>query len=129
MYLQTYEAIFANMSTFTTIEEYITTFPESTQTVLQNIRKTIAEVAPKAEECVNFQMSTFKLYGNLVHFAAYKRHVGFYPGPSAIIAFKDEIANYKYAKSSIQFSLAEEIPYDLIRRITKFRVKENLLKG
>lgn len=116
------------MSTFTTIEEYISTFPIGTQIVLQNIRETILEAAPNAEECINFDMSTFKLYGNLVHVAAYKKHVGFYPGPSAIIAFKDEIRCYRHAKSSIQFSLDKEIPYELIKRITQYRVKENLEK-
>jgi uncharacterized protein YdhG (YjbR/CyaY superfamily) len=96
------------------------------QGILEKVRATIRKAAPEAEETIDYQMPTFKLKGNLVHFAAHKKHIGFYPTPSGIEKFKDEISVYEWAKGSVQFPLDKPIPYDLIGRITEFRVKENL---
>lgn len=112
-----------------TIDEYIAVFPDDVQLILQQIRQTIHEAAPEAQEAISYQMPTFKLHGNLVHFAAYKKHIGFYPVPSGIEAFKDELASYASGKGSAQFPLSEPIPYDLIRRIVTFRVAENLARA
>lgn len=111
------------------IDEYISTFPEDVQEVLQEMRKTIQEAAPEAEETINYQIPTFKLHGNLVHFAGYKKHIGFYPTPSGVEQFKDELSAYESAKGSVKFPLDQPIPYDLIREITVFRVQENLKKA
>jgi uncharacterized protein YdhG (YjbR/CyaY superfamily) len=92
------------------------------------LRKAILQAAPQATEAMSYQMPTFKLKKNLVHFAAYERHIGFYPSPSGIAAFKSELANYKSAKGSVQFPLSEALPLDLISKIVKFRVKEELAK-
>jgi len=109
-----------------TIDEYITGFPPDIQEILQKIRATIRKEAPEAQETIKYQMPTFTLKGNLVHFAAYKKHIGFYPVPSGIEAFKDELSIYKGGKGSVQFPLDQPIPYDLIGRIVAFRVQENL---
>jgi uncharacterized protein YdhG (YjbR/CyaY superfamily) len=109
----------------TTIDEYILGFPPHIQEILQKIRQIIRAAAPQAQETINYQMPTFTLEGNLVHFAAYQNHIGFYPIPSGIEAFKDELSAYKSGKGSAQFPLDQPIPYDLIRRIVEFRVKEN----
>jgi uncharacterized protein YdhG (YjbR/CyaY superfamily) len=109
-----------------TIDEYIAGFPPSVQAILQKIRSTIKAAAPEAEEKISYQMPTFTLKGNLVHFAAYKKHIGFYPIPSGIEAFKEELSIYKQGKGSVQFPLDQPIPYDLIGRITAFRLQENL---
>ena len=114
---------------FTSIDEYIATFPEEVRAKLQQIRETIKAAAPDAEEKISYQMPTFALKGNLVHFAAHKNHIGFYPMPSAIEAFKEEIARYESAKGSIQFPLDEPVPLDLITRIVKLRVAENMKKA
>ncbi len=114
---------------FTSIDEYIATFPEETQKILKEIRATIKAAAPDAEEKISYQMPTFTLKGNLVHFAAFKKHIGFYPVPTGIEKFKKELAAYESGKGSVQFPLDEPIPYDLISRIVKFRVKENLAKA
>ena len=111
------------------IDTYIAGFPEDVQAILQKIRTTIQEVAPEATEAISYQMPTFKLNGNLVHFAAYKNHIGFYPTPSGIEEFEKELSKYKGAKGSVQFPLDKPIPYDLIRRITEFRVRENEAKA
>ncbi len=111
-----------------TIDEYIGTFPEDVQQILEKIRQTIHEAAPEAVEAISYQMPTFKLNGNLVHFAAFKHHIGFYPTPSGIEAFKKELSQYSGAKGSVQFPLDKPIPYDLVQKITRFRVKENLEK-
>ena len=116
-------------TTYTTIDEYIATFPADVQAILQKVRATIRKSAPKAEEAISYQMPTFKLNGNLVHFAAFKNHIGFYPVPSGIEKFKKELSAYKGAKGSVQFPLDKPIPYGLIGRIVKFRVKENLEKA
>jgi len=112
----------------TNMDEYIAGFPKSVQDILQKIRETIAAAAPEAEETINYRMPTFKLKGNLVHFAAYKNHIGFYPAPSGLDAFKNEISLYKNAKGSVQFPIDLPIPYDLITKIVKFRLDENIKK-
>ena len=109
-----------------TIDDYIAACPKNVQDILEKVRATIRKAAPEAEETIDYQMPTFKLKGNLVHFAAHKKHIGFYPTPSGIAKFKDEISAYEWAKGSVQFPLDKPIPYDLISRITEFRVKENL---
>jgi uncharacterized protein YdhG (YjbR/CyaY superfamily) len=114
---------------FTTIDEYVAGLPEETRTILQKLRTTIAKSAPDAEESINYGIPTFKLNGNLVHFAAFKNHIGFYPAPSGIEAFKKELSVYEGAKGSIKFPLDKPLPYDLISKIVKFRVKENLEKA
>ena len=116
-------------STPQTIDEYIAGFPKDIQAILQKIRKIVKKAAPDAQEKISYQMPTFYLNGNLVHFAAFKHHIGFYPTPSGTAKFQKEISKYKAAKGSIQFPLDEPIPYDLITKIVEFRVKENLAKG
>jgi uncharacterized protein YdhG (YjbR/CyaY superfamily) len=111
------------------IDEYIAGFPEDVQAILVKVRMTIREAAPDAEEAISYQMPTFKLQGNLVHFAGYKNHIGFYPAPHGIEQFKNELSGYKGGKGSVQFPLDRPIPYDLIREIVAFRVKENLEKA
>lgn len=116
----------ADQTTPKDIDEYIAGFPKEVQEILKKIRKTIREAAPDAEEAIKYQIPTFTLKGNLVHFAAFKKHIGFYPAPRGIEEFKDELSVYKGAKGSVQFPLEEPIPYDLISRIVKFRVSDNL---
>ena len=110
---------------FNTIDEYIKMFPEGVQRTLNELRQTIRDAAPEATETINYQMPTFTLHGNLVHFAAFKNHIGFYPTPSGIEAFKQELSPYKGAKGSVQFPMDQPLPLALIRRIVAFRVKEN----
>jgi len=110
---------------FKTIDEYIATFPANVQDILEALKQTIKEAAPIAEETINYGIPTFKLNGNLVHFAAYKNHIGFYPTPSALVAFKEELSPYKQAKGSVQFPIDKPIPLDMVQKIVKFRVKEN----
>ena len=112
-----------------TIDEYIAGFPPDVQKILQKIRMTIRKAAPDAEEKISYQIPTFTLNGNLVHFAAFKNHIGFYPVPTGIEKFKKELSVYKQGRGSVQFPLDQPIPYDLIRRIVKFRVKENLARA
>ena len=118
-----------NKVVFNSIDEYIMQFPEDVQRILYELRRVIKESAPEAEEKISYQMPTFYLYGNLVHFAAYKKHIGFYPAPSGIEAFKEELSKYKGAKGSVQFLITEHVPYELIKRIVKFRVDENKSKS
>jgi uncharacterized protein YdhG (YjbR/CyaY superfamily) len=113
---------------FKNMDEYISSFPENVQVILDKLRKVIRESAPEAEEAISYGMPTFKLNGNLVHFAAYKNHIGFYPTPSGIIAFKEELSSYKQAKGSVQFPIDQPIPFDIVKRIVEFRVKENKAK-
>ena len=112
-----------------TIDEYIARFPKEIQELLETIRITIREAAPDAEEAISYQMPTFKLKGNLVHFAAYRNHIGFYPTPSGIEKFKDELSVYKGAKGSVQFPIDQSLPLELISKIVKFRAAENLEKA
>ena len=111
---------------FQNIDEYISLFPKEVQTTLKSLRETISKAAPDAKEAISYQMPTFKLNGNLVHFAAYKNHVGFYPAPSGIEAFKKELSKYKSSKGAVQFPIDEKLPLNLISKIVKYRVKENL---
>jgi len=108
------------------MDDYIAEFPKDVQEILENIRRTIKKAAPDAEETINYQMPTFTLKGNLVHFAAYNKHVGFYPTPTGIEKFNKELSVYEGAKGSVRFPLDKPIPFDLISKIVKFRVKENL---
>lgn len=119
----------ANKSAPKNIDEYIAAFPEDVQERLQKIRAIIREAAPNATEAISYQMPTFKLEGNLVHFAAYKNHIGFYPIPTGIEKFEAELAAYKRSKGAVQFPLDQPMPYDLIGRIVTFRVQENLAKA
>ncbi len=114
---------------FKSIDEYIATFPEDIQAVLQEMRATIKAAAPEATEKISYQMPTFFLKGNLVYFAAHKNHIGFYPAPRGIEAFKDELSKYKGSKGTVQFPFDEPLPVDLITRIVKFRAAENLEKA
>lgn len=118
-----------NSSPIETIDVYIAQFPSEIQVILQKIRLIVREAAPEATEKISYQMPTFELHGNLVHFAAFKKHIGFYPTPSGVEEFKDELAPYVNAKGSIQFPLDQPTPYDLIEKIVKFRVAENLQKA
>lgn len=112
-------------STATSIDEYIAAFPTETRQVLQEVRTVIRASAPGATETMSYAIPTFDLNGrHLVHFAGYKNHVGLYPGPSGIEAFKEELSLYKSAKGSVQFPLDQPMPTDLIRRIVEFRVEE-----
>ena len=114
---------------FTAMEAYIASFPKEVQSILEKIRQTIRKAAPGAVETISYQIPTFKLNGkNLVHFAAWKNHIGFYATPSGNAAFKKEISHYKVAKGSIQFPLEEPIPYDLVAKIVLFRVMESQVK-
>lgn len=112
----------------TVIDVYISKYPEEIQKMLQELRLVIQESAPEATEKISYQMPTYYLNGNLVHFAVNKNHIGFYPAPSGIEAFEEALKPYKYSKGAIQFPFDKPIPYDLIRRIVKHRVEENLSK-
>ena len=111
------------------INGYIADFPKDIQQILRQIRTTIKKAAPKAEEAIKYAIPTFILNGNLVHFAAYKNHIGFYAIPSGHNQFKKELSCYKQGKGSVQFPLDEPMPLGLITRILKFRVKQNLEKA
>ena len=119
----------AEENPITTIDEYIAGFPEDTQAVLEEIRALIRKAAPEATETISYSMPTYDLKGHLVHFAGYARHIGFYPTPSAIVEFEDELAPYKHAKGSVQFPLGKPLPRDLITRMVKFRVQESTAGG
>jgi uncharacterized protein YdhG (YjbR/CyaY superfamily) len=112
---------------YNTIDEYIQTFPEDIQAILEKMRQTVKKAAPQTVETISYQMPTFKLNGkNLVHFAAFKSHIGFYPTPSGISSFLNELAPYIGGKGSVRFPLNKPIPYDLVEKIVAYRVKENL---
>jgi uncharacterized protein YdhG (YjbR/CyaY superfamily) len=108
------------------IDEYIASFPKYIQEILVELRATIRKAAPEAEETINYQIPTYTLKGNLVHFAAFKNHIGFYPTPIGIETFKKELSGYKSAKGSVQFPIEKPLPFNIITKIVKFRVKENL---
>jgi len=114
---------------FKTVDEYIATFPAGTKSILEDVRRTIKEAAPGAEELISYNMPALKLHGMLVYYATYKKHIGFYPTGSGIEAFKKELSVYKGAKGSVQFPLDKPLPLDLISDIVKFRVENNLEKG
>jgi uncharacterized protein YdhG (YjbR/CyaY superfamily) len=108
------------------IDEYIVGFPDDVQKILKKIRATIKRAAPDAGEAIKYQMPTFTLQGNLVHFAAFKKHIGFYPAPTGTQKFREELSVYKGGRGSVRFPLDEPIPFELIGRMVEFRVKENL---
>ncbi len=115
------------MQTYSTIPEYISTFPTSTQKILKKIRTTIKKAAPKAIEKISYGMPTYYLNENLVHFTAYQNHIGFYPTPSAMTKFKKKLSKYKTSKGAVQFPIDDKlIPYDLITKIVLFRVKSSI---
>jgi uncharacterized protein YdhG (YjbR/CyaY superfamily) len=107
------------------IDDYIAGFPDEVQVLLEEVRQTIRNAAPEARETIKYAMPTFVLNGNLVYFGAFKQHIGFYPVPSGIAAFKKELSAYKMGKGSIQFPFDKPMPLDLIAEIVKFRVSEN----
>lgn len=109
---------------FKNMDEYFATFPKNVQDSLEKLRRVIRESAPQSEETISYGIPTFKLNGNLVHFAAFKNHLGFYPTPSAITAFKKGLSPYKQAKGSVQFPWDKPIPFDLVKKIVAYRVKE-----
>lgn len=114
------------MQEYKNIDEYIDSFPKETQIILMKLRKLISDLAPDAEEAIVYAIPTFKLNGkNLVHFGGYEKHIGFYPTPSAIAAFEKELSGYKGAKGSVQFPLDEPIPYDLIKKMVEYRIKQS----
>jgi uncharacterized protein YdhG (YjbR/CyaY superfamily) len=117
-----------SISTVATIDDYIDGFPAKVKSRLRKLRATIQRAAPLATERIAYRIPTFYLNGNLVHFAAFERHIGFYPGPSGIAAFRDALAKYKKAKGSVQFPHDEPLPLDLVAEIVKFRVAENVQK-
>ena len=119
----------SNKKVFTTIDEYIATFPGDVQKILQELRAVIKAAAPDAQETINYQIPTFTLNGNLVHFGAWKKHIGFYPTSSGTQAFEQELSVYESAKGSIKFPIDKPLPLELIGRIVKFRVAENLKKA
>jgi uncharacterized protein YdhG (YjbR/CyaY superfamily) len=112
-----------------TIDEYIAGFPDDIQDKLQKLRMTIRKAAPQAEEKISYQIPAFALNGALVYFAAFKKHVSFFPTPSGIREFKQELSIYKGSKGTVQFPLDKPIPFGLISRIVKFRLKENLARA
>ena len=118
-----------NKITFKSIDEYIFQFSVEVQEILEMVRNVIQKSAPDAEEKISYQMPTFYFHGNLVHFAAYKKHIGFYPTSSGIAAFKHELSEYKSSKGAVQFPLDKPLPYALISEIVKFRVTENIKKA
>jgi len=109
----------------TTIDEYIADYPPDVRAILQKIRQTIREAAPDAEEAISYQLPTFKLHGSLVHFGAFKSHIGFYPTSAGAEQFQKELSVYQGAKGSVRFPLDQPMPYALIKRIVEYRVKEN----
>lgn len=111
---------------YDSIDDYIASHPEETQKILNSLRDVIRQCAPEAGEKISYQMPTFTLHGNLVHFAAYKNHIGFYPGSKAVATFGRELSPYKIGKGTIQFPISQPLPFDLIRDIVAFRVAENI---
>ncbi|MGI2326274.1 iron chaperone [Planococcus sp. YIM B11945] len=118
-----------NNLSFNSVDDYMLQFSPEIQEKLQILREIVKEEAPEAQETIKYAMPTFVLNGNLLHFAAFKHHIGFYPTPNGIDYFKDRLAVYKNAKGSVQFPLDEPLPYELIREIIQFRVNENRKKG
>ena len=119
----------ANQTSSRDVDNYIAGFPPDIRMILEKVRATIRKAAPDAKEIINYGIPTFTLHGNLVHYAGFKTHIGFYPTPGGIEKFKDELSAYKTAKGSVQFPLDRKIPYALISDIVKFRVQENMGKA
>lgn len=116
----------ANPTVVQNVDQYISSFPKDTQKLLKQLRTTIKKAAPEADEVISYQMPAYNFYGRLVYFAAYEKHIGFYPMPSAIENFKNELSTYNTSKGTVQFPLDKPLPLPLITKITSFRVKENL---
>lgn len=115
----------SQMQSYANIDQYIAQFPPEVQNRLEKMRQTIQEAAPGAEEAIRYGIPTFRLNGkNLAHFAGYKNHIGFYPAPSGIEAFKEDLAKYQEGKGTLQFPLDAEVPYDLVKRVVEFRQQE-----
>ena len=110
------------------IDEYIASFPKNVQVVLEELRQVVRDVAPEAEEVISYQMPAFKQKGILVYFGAFKNHIGFFPTASAVEAFKEKLSGYAVTKGTVRFPLDKPIPFDLVKRMVKFRVKTNLNK-
>lgn len=108
-----------------TVDQYIAAFPADVKKRMQQLRKTIKAAAPKADELISYQMPGYKYFGMLVYFAAFKNHIGFYPGAGGILEFYKKLSSFKSAKGSVQFPHDRPIPYDIISKIVKFRVKQN----
>lgn len=117
------------MKNYKDIDSYIAAYPKDAQALLNVVRATIKKAAPKAEEKISYGIPTFTLNGNLVHFGAFKTHIGFFPGASGVASFKKELSIYKTSKGTIQLPLDKKLPLPLITKIVKFRVKENLEKS
>ena len=119
----------ANQTTPRTIDEYIAGFPDHVQEILQKIRATIRKAAPEAEETISYKIPTFNLNGHyLIYFAAYKKHIGMYPVPIGDTDFLEEIAPFQAGKGTLQFPLDQPIPYKLITKIVRLRIKENVAR-
>ena len=117
------------MKKFKTMDEYIASFPKNVQTILQEMRQTIHNAAPQAEETISYSMPAFKQNRVLVWFAAFKNHIGFFPTALGVEAFKDELKGYIISKGTIRFPFDKPIPFDLVKKIVEYRVKENLTKS
>lgn len=111
------------------IDDYIADFPPDVQVILEKMRATIKKAAPDAEEAIKYRLPTFVLSGNLVHFGAFKKHIGFYATPTGNKQFRDELSVYEGAKGSVQFPFDKPIPFGLVSKMVKFRVKENLARS
>jgi uncharacterized protein YdhG (YjbR/CyaY superfamily) len=116
----------ADQTTPKTIDEYIAGFPPEVRVILERLRATIRKAAPRAEEAIKYRLPTFVLSGNLVHFGAFKKHIGFYATPTGNKQFRKELSAYAGAKGSVRFPLEKPMPYGLVSKMVKFRVKENL---
>lgn len=116
-------------TTPTTIDEYISAFSPEVQSILQEVRRTVRSAAPDAQETISYQIPAFKLNGVLVYFAAFKKHIGFYPPIKGDAKLEKAVSPYAGEKGNLQFPLDQPIPYDLIERITKLRLKQNLMKA
>lgn len=110
---------------FQDIDSYIEQFDPAVREKLQSLRSAIREEAPEAKEAISYGMPTFKFHGNLIHFAAYRNHIGFYPAPSGINAFKEALSDYECSKGAIRFPMDRPLPLTLVRQIVQFRVREN----
>ncbi|MCR8659679.1 iron chaperone [Paenibacillus endoradicis] len=117
-----------NKVIYQSVDQCIAGFQVTTQEILQSLRNMIQEIAPDATEKISYQMPTFALHGNLVHYAAYKNHIGFYPGASGIKAFEHKLSLYKSAKGSVQFPINEPLPFELISEIVKYRITDNIAR-
>jgi uncharacterized protein YdhG (YjbR/CyaY superfamily) len=122
------EGLAVDKTSWIDIDSYVAAQPPEVQPLLRALRATIRAAAPEATEKISYQIPTFDLNGNLVHFAAFKKHIGFYPGAAGIAAFEEELTPYVHAKGSVQFPLDVPIPHDLVHRITRFRREQNLAK-